>query len=103
MIQKRRAISGRAALVFHLPRNWSSKVFALEQIPERLVIDRVVELYLGALDNGSQLARAAVGRGLLQLGIAALHVGAQNLGDPGRRLEVVDRLLNVVWQISPAG
>ena len=56
----------------------------LEQIPERLVVDLVVELDFGALDDGSQFARAAVGGGLLQVGVAALHVGAQDLADPLR-------------------
>ena len=38
---------------------------ALKQVPERLVVNRVVELHLGAFDDASQLARAAVGYGLL--------------------------------------
>ena len=77
--------------------------FALEQVPERLVVDRVVELHLGAFDEGSQLARRTVGDGLLQFRIAALHVGAQNLRNPRRGLEVVNRLLDVVRQVAAAG
>ena len=52
-------------------------------IPERLVVDFVVVLDLGAFDEGSQLARGAVCGGLLEVGEAALHVGAEDLRDPG--------------------
>ena len=76
---------------------------SLEQVPERLVVDRVVELNLGALDDGSQFARRAVGGRLLQFGVTALHVGAQNLRDPLRSLEVLNRLLDVVGQVASAG
>src|ERR1017187_4492236 len=72
--------------------------FALEHIPERLVIDRVVELHFRAFYAGSQFARRPVGGGLLQVGIAALHIGAKNLCDPLRCLEIVDRRLDVVRQ-----
>ncbi len=62
----------------------------------------MVELHLGALDDASQLARAAVGDSLLQVGIAALHVGAQNVCDPLRILEILNRLLDVVGQEASA-
>ena len=73
---------------------------ALEQVPERLVVDLVVELHFRSLDERSELARAAVGGGLLQIGKAALHIRAQNFGDPLRRLEVLDGRLNMVRQIA---
>ena len=57
--------------------------FALEQVPERLVIDLVVVLHLGGLDKGSQIARGAIGRGLLEIDETALHVFAQDLRNPG--------------------
>ena len=63
----------------------------------------MVELDFGAFDDGAQFARRAVGRGLLQVGVAALHIGAENLGDPLRFLEVVDGLLDVVGQVAAAG
>ena len=68
----------------------------LEQIPERLVVDRVVELHFGAFDDGAQFARAAVGGGLLQIGITALHVGAENLGNP---LEALKSSM-ALWMLS---
>ena len=74
----------------------------LEQIPQRLVVNRVVELHLAAFDDGAQFTRATVGGGLFQLGIAALHVGTENLGNPLRGLEILDRLVNVVGQIASA-
>src|ERR1035441_7300638 len=82
---------------------WGTQLFLLEHIPERLVVDLVVELHFAALDDGAQFARAAVGRGQLQFGIAALYVFAQNRFDPGGRLEVRDGLLDVVGQIASAG
>ncbi len=54
----------------------------LEFVPQGLVVDFVVVLDLGGFDEGAEQARAAVGGGLLQVGKAALHVGAENLGDP---------------------
>ncbi len=46
----------------------------LEQIPQRLVVDSVMKLHFGALDDCSQLARRTVGGSLLQIDIAALHI-----------------------------
>src|SRR5271166_1407054 len=74
----------------------------LEQVPQRLVVDLVVILHLGAFDEGSQCARAAVSGGLFQFGIAALHVSAENLRDPGRVLEILNGRLNVVRQVASA-
>jgi hypothetical protein len=55
---------------------------ALEQVPEGLVVDGVVELDFAAFDDGAEQARAAIGGGSFQFGIAALDVGAQNFCDP---------------------
>ena len=55
---------------------------SLEIIPEGLVVDLVVVLDLRTFDEGTELAGRAVGGGLLQVGEAALHIGAENLGDP---------------------
>src|ERR1035441_2336458 len=76
---------------------------ALEQVPERLVVDGVVELNFGAFDYGPKLARRAVGGGLLQVGVTALHVVAKNLANPLGFLEVFDGLLDVVGQEASAG
>src|ERR1035438_8461924 len=57
-----------------------------------------MELDFGTFYDGSKFARRPVGGGLLQLGIAALHIGAKNLRDPWRGFEIVDRRLDVVGQ-----
>jgi len=57
---------------------------SLEKIPERLVVNRVMELHLGTLDERAQLLRATVGSGLLEVDVTALHIGAENLRDPFR-------------------
>jgi hypothetical protein len=49
----------------------------LEQVPQELVVDLVVVLHLGRLDEGSQRAWAAVRGGLFQIGIPSFHVFAQ--------------------------
>src|SRR5580658_505859 len=76
---------------------------ALEQVPQSLVVNRVVELHLRSLYYGSQFARRAVCRSLLQFDVTALHIGAQNLADPLRPLKVVNRRLNIVGQVTAAG
>jgi hypothetical protein len=81
----RRAIHGRAALLrLDCPGRpgVSVKKFPLKQVPERLVVDRVVELHLGAFDDAAQLPRRAVGDGLFQVRVAALYVRTQNLSNP---------------------
>ncbi len=49
---------------------------------EELVVDLVVVLHLRRLDKGAQQARATVRRGLFEVGVAALHVLAEQLGGP---------------------
>ncbi len=51
----------------------------LEQIPQELVVDLVVELHFLRLDESPQRARAAIGRSLFQVRIARLHVFAEKL------------------------
>ena len=48
----------------------------LEQVPQELVVDLVVELYFRGFDEGSEGARATVGGGLFQVGVAAFYVFA---------------------------
>src|ERR1035441_5204813 len=74
--------------------------WSLEQIPQELVVDLVVELNLLRLDESSQGAGAAVGGGFLQIGVAAFDVLAEDGRDPRRFLEVVQRLVDVVGQIA---
>src|SRR5579862_5248504 len=72
----------------------------LEQVPEGLVVDGVMELHFGALDDGAQESRATIGGGLLQIGVAALDVGAENLRNPVGIPEVGDGLVDVVGQVA---
>src|SRR5215213_6824169 len=50
---------------------------SLESRPQGLVVHLVVELDLGALDQRTQQARAAIGRSLLQIGILPNHFLAE--------------------------
>src|SRR5208283_1399245 len=69
-------------------KKWCNR---LKQIPQELVVHLVVELYFGCLDNRAQQARAAVGGCLLQVGVASLHIFAEEFGCPIGFAEVVDR------------
>jgi hypothetical protein len=51
--------------------------FVLEQIPEELVVDLMVELHLWRFDEGPQRARAAIRGGLLQIGVTPLNIFAE--------------------------
>src|SRR5579871_2278830 len=51
----------------------------LEQIPQELVVNIVMILDFRGLHEGPQKPRAAVGGGLLQVGIPAFHVFAKQL------------------------
>src|SRR5262245_41827459 len=53
---------------------------ALEQVPEELVVDFVVELDFLGFDDGAESTRAAVGGGALQFGVAGFDVGAEKRG-----------------------
>jgi hypothetical protein len=50
---------------------------SLEQVPEELVVDLVVVLDFGALDEGAEIVGAAVGGSALQFRIARLYIRAQ--------------------------
>src|SRR5580658_5621942 len=81
-------------------RALDSVAFGLEQIPQELVVDLVMELDFRRFDEGSQSARATVGGGLLQVGIAAFDVFAQKSCGPLGIAEVLERVVNVVGQIA---
>ena len=49
---------------------------SLKQVPQELVVDVVVVLHLGRLHESPEQAWAAIGGGLLQVGIARFDVGA---------------------------
>ena len=87
--------AARVGTQFHRTDDLGSR-WGLEKIPEGLVVDLVVELHLGAFDYRPQLAWRTIGGSLLQVGITALHVAAEDGGDPLRGLEVLDGRLNVV-------
>ena len=54
----------------------------LEQIPERLVVNGMMELYFRAFNDGSQLAGQRFAAACFQVRVTALHIGAENLADP---------------------
>ena len=72
----------------------------LEQVPEELVVDLVVELDFLRFDESAQRARTTIRGGLFQVGITALHVFAEQRGDPLRFAEVVESVVNVVGQVA---
>ena len=73
---------------------------SLELVPEVLVVNVVVVLHLRRFHERSQQARTAIGRSLLQVGVAALHILAQQLGRPVSVAEVLQRVVDVVRQIA---
>ena len=86
-------------------RTWPSFIrlqtsCSLEQVPEELVVDFVVELHFRRLHERAQQPRAAVGRGLLQVRVAALHILAEQLRGPLRFAEVRQRVVDVVRQVA---
>src|ERR1700731_4495603 len=72
----------------------------LKVVPKKLVVDIVVELHLGRLDDGAEETGAAVGRGLLEIGVAALDVFAEQGGGPVGVAEVVERGVDVVGKVA---
>src|SRR5579862_3870545 len=70
----------------------------LELVPEELVIHLVVELHFLCLYECPQQARAAVRRPFLQVGVAALHVFAEQLRRPRGVAEILNRRVDVVGQ-----
>src|SRR6266567_1126031 len=68
----------------------------LEEIPEQLIVDVVVELHLRRLDDRAQQAGAAVRRSLLQIGVASLHIRSQQSRRPLRPAEVLKRGVDIV-------
>ena len=71
-----------------------------EHVPQELVIDVVVILHLLRLDEGPQETRAAVGGGLLQVGVAALDVLTEQLRRPVGGAEVIERSVDIVGQVA---
>src|SRR4051812_6701518 len=60
----------------------TAPLLKLELVPEELVVDLVVELHFLRLHDAAEEARAAVRGRLLQVGVAALYVLAQQFGGP---------------------
>src|ERR1700675_3723483 len=78
-----------------LPRGCS-----LELVPKVLVVYVVVVLHLGRFYERAQQAGTAIGRCLLQVGVAALHVLAQQLRGPVCLAKVVQRLVDIIRQVA---
>src|SRR5215471_8906389 len=72
----------------------------LEQIPEELIVDFVVILHFGRLYERSEEARAAIGRGLLQVAVPSLYVCAEKSVGPLRIAEVRQRVVDIVRQVA---
>src|SRR5260370_25838190 len=72
----------------------------LKQVPQKLVVNVVVILHFRRFYERAQQARAAVGRGLLQVEVAVLHVFAEELGGPIGVLEVVHGRIDVVGKVA---
>src|SRR5690242_9447298 len=75
----------------------------LELVPEELVIDLVMELHFRNFDERAQQPRAAVRRTLLEICVPALDVFAEQFGSPGRLVEVVESVVDVVRQVPLGG
>src|SRR6266511_801416 len=71
---------------------------SLEIGPQRLVIDLVVELDLGALDPRAKQARASVGRSLLQISVLRDDLLAEERRGIFAAAEVVERGIDVIRQ-----
>src|ERR1700730_18778342 len=72
----------------------------LELVPKVLVVYVVVVLHLGRFHERAQQARTAIGRCLLQVGVAPLHVLAEQLRGPVCLAEVVERVINIVRPVA---
>src|ERR1700687_1192032 len=72
----------------------------LELVPKVLVVYIVVVLHFGRFHERAQQAGTAIGRCLLQIGVAALHVLAQQLRSPVCLAKVVERLVDIIRQVA---
>src|SRR5205807_9716293 len=75
----------------------------LEQVPEELVVNLVMELNFLRLDDGAEGSRAAIGGGALQFSVTGFDVGAEKRGGPLSFLEVFDGGVDVVRQVPLRG
>ncbi len=73
---------------------------ALEHVPQVLVVNVVMVLDFRRLYERAQQSRTTVSRRLFQVGIAALHIVAKELGGPIGFPEVFNRRIDVVRQIA---
>src|SRR5205085_6117242 len=76
---------------------------SLEQIPEELVVDFVVELHLLRFHNRAEGPRTAIRGRALHFRITGLDVGAQECGGPLGLLKVFDGRVDVVREIAFGG
>src|SRR4029077_15932793 len=96
--QRQRGV--RATLEWDGRMRPSLRELYLEKIPQELVVNLVVELDLRRLDNRAQQTRAAIGRCLFQVGVAAFDVFPEEFACPFGFAEVVDRRVDVVGQVA---
>src|SRR5260370_3482072 len=86
-------LSGGAACFF-------SGCFVLEQIPQELVVNLVMELHFGSFHERSERSWAAIGGGLFQVRVAILYVFSEKRRRPVGFAGVRQRFINVVRQIA---
>src|SRR5882762_4901712 len=86
--------SGRGRPLLH------SLPLCLEHVPEELVVDLVVVLHFGSLNESSQQARTTIRRGLLEVGVAALDVFTEKLRGPVGFAKVLEGIVDVVGQVA---
>src|SRR2546428_592652 len=72
----------------------------LEQVPQELVVDLVMELDFLRFDEGSEGAGTAVCGRLLQVGVAGFYVFAEKRRRPFGFAEICQRVVDVVGQVA---
>src|SRR5260370_33015650 len=82
------------------PLSSFSGCLVLEQIPQELVVDLVMELHFGSFHERSEGSRAAIGGGLFQVRVAIFYVFSEKRRRPVGFAEVRQRVINVVRQIA---
>ena len=79
------------------------RILRLELVPEVLIVDFVVVLHLGYLNNRSKESRATVGGSLFEIREPVFHVFREQLVDPLGFPDVLERIVDVVRQIPLGG
>src|SRR5271167_409263 len=73
---------------------------SLEEIPQELIVDLMVELDFLRFDEGAEGPWTTVGRSLFQVGVASLHVFPEQGRNPLGFAEVGEGVVDVVGQVT---